>query len=276
MSIAAGPNKSASMELFRYMSFEHRDWIVDLLERNSLYFAYPKEFNDNDAFDCKTYEIISGYFNDDLKTACCLLRKKLLEMFPREKTRSEIRRKINECGGNRAFVKRFTEDFEAVTKRSWDDTRTGILCLTSDPPNDDMWKKYCNYNNGICVCLDRMVLETTLHKVNLSSIPYLKGKILGGKVAYIDRPFKITLTEFYKDPYAHMKRMLFTKLDSFSFETETRIIIMEYGNEKQLVTFPHDLVKEVIVKKNTNSDIIAFVNDINEKRKTKFLLRVIE
>jgi hypothetical protein len=121
-----------------------------------------------------------------------------------------------------------------------------------------------------------MVLETTLRKVNLSSIPDLKGKLLGEKVAYIDQPFKITLTEFYKDPYAHMKRMLFTKLDKFSFEAETRIIIMEYGNEKQFATFPQNLVKEVIVKRNTNSDIIAFVNALNEKRESKFLMRVIE
>jgi hypothetical protein len=36
--------QSSQMEFFRYISFEHPDRIADLLERNSLYFAYPKDF----------------------------------------------------------------------------------------------------------------------------------------------------------------------------------------------------------------------------------------
>ena len=164
------------MELYRYISFKNPARIADVLQHNSLYFAYPNQFKENDAYDCKTYEIISRNMDDDFKAVCWQHRTRLLKGFSREKARLEIRKKINESGGKRAFVRHGLMAFEDVTKRSWDDTKTGILCLTSDPSNNRMWKKYCDTNNGICVCLDSMVLEAALRKVNLSSIPLLKGR----------------------------------------------------------------------------------------------------
>lgn len=47
------------MGLYRYISFKYPNRIEDIAIKNHLYFAYPNQFSENDALDCKMLGFLS-------------------------------------------------------------------------------------------------------------------------------------------------------------------------------------------------------------------------
>nr|WKN35058.1 DUF2971 domain-containing protein [Tunicatimonas sp. TK19036] len=85
------------------------------------------------------------------------------------------------------------------------DERFGILCLTGNPLNLEMWKKYSNNGEGYCVGFDPKIL-----------FKFLGG---GGKVEYYENLPDIN---HYDDYHIEHYKQVFSKEKKWSFEEEYR------------------------------------------------------
>lgn len=43
---------------YKYISFEKQQFVEDILKHSKLYFSFPNQFRENDAYDCRAYNFV--------------------------------------------------------------------------------------------------------------------------------------------------------------------------------------------------------------------------
>ncbi len=135
-----------------------------------------------------------------------------------------------------------TIEFQENTFKEYD-TRTGVLCLTGNPNNDEMWEKYSDNARGFCIGYDPQVLFN-----------HLGG---GGKVEYVDELPKI-MPEPIHSRDLQMIYQLFYKEKKWSFEEEYRTHTFRpraMSNEDRTIIVPPEAFKVLILGKEMSEEL---------------------
>ena len=116
------------------------------------------------------------------------------------------------------------------------DQRVGVLCLTNQRDNKDMWNYYAKQGKGFCVGINYNEL-----------VQAIKPHGGGGEVIYCDELPIISGLDDY--PHEHIKRTYY-KLRQWEFESEYRTTIFKpnpLSKQERVVTLPRKAITEVIV-----------------------------
>ena len=249
---------------FRFYSELRFDHFYETISNNSLYFAFPKEFANNDYFDCKHFDIIVNTIKD-VSTAIDKFKKTNYSLTKNiESTLEELERRINLYGSEKEFAKAFAKDITTVYKRNWDIDRFGILCL-AEHPTKEMWKNYCCNYKGFCIQIDLRIL---VEKLNNHKVSKKCNEFWCAKVKYIKELMKIPFNYFINDdPSVIAFMMLFLKMEHYSFEKEIRIVIPEIIDQK--ISFPDGLIKNIYIGENTSDKFVKKLEELNNGKKNK-------
>ncbi|PXY02929.1 hypothetical protein DF185_02210 [Marinifilum breve] len=139
-----------------------------------------------------------------------------------------------------------TKEFQDNTFKEYD-TRTGVLSLTGNPNNDEMWEKYSDNAKGFCMGYDPLILFNQLGG--------------GGKVEYVDELPKI-MPEPIHSRDLQMIYQLYYKEEKWSFEEEYRTHTFRpkpMTNEDRTIIVPAEAFKELILGKEMTKE---FKNDL--------------
>ena len=132
----------------------------------------------------------------------------------------------------KSILKSINEDFN---------NRFGVLSMTANSANDEMWKKYANDHKGFCVGYN----TNTLFK-------YVGG---GGPVQYAD---ELPTIDFAKDNYEikHVKN-IFYKEKKWAFEDEYRLHSMwpqPPTVEQRNIKLTDECIVEIILGKSMSKE----------------------
>lgn len=212
--------------LWKYMPLkgEGMDRFESMLGNNQIWFSSPKDFND--PFDCNPLlhleterEIVL------LRQAMYLVKSgmplpealaKADEVIPKQRRSveewwSERASKVNEAVGN-----------------------SGILCLTPDYKNFQMWTHYANEHKGVCVCLE------AIDERDEASIRFL------GSALPVDYSTRLpSVSPVWDAPEETVKKRFLTKSGGFQYEQEWRIV--KYNEGYGLKPLPRGIVTAIIL-----------------------------
>lgn len=213
--------------------YKYRDWDNDyhktILLENKIYLSPPRDFEDK--MDCNLPEKFP-------------LKEELYAIF------LEKSKQGNPTGSrqvHRAFARYWSEKSPLANPRELGrlineynnefNEKFGILSVTEDYSNEDMWKKYANNSQGICIGFDTEKLFSVVGG--------------GGEVVYED---KLPVIDFINDDFKtkHAKNIFF-KEKNWAFEKEYRLHKFWKDNpskEDRNITMPEDCIVEVILGKN--------------------------
>ena len=184
--------------------YKYRDWDNpkhrDVLNYCTLFLASPREFEDKkdcnvpEKYPTRQKEIFDYFFRDSKKNHPIW-------------SRTEHRRFAKYWRKNSSMAN--PNELKQILKESKEEfyNRIGILSMTTNYNNDEMWKKYANENKGFCVGFDTNIL-----------FQYVGG---GGHVYYEDM---LPVIDFVKDDYVeqYLKNTFF-KEQKWAFEQEYRL-----------------------------------------------------
>ena len=157
------------MVRYPHILYKYRDWSKDfhknILINNTLYFASPKDFED--IHDCnlpehfpsksELYQYFINKAKSDFPNLPRIERREFARKWSKKSPLANPKR-LNKLITQ--FNKKFNETF-------------GVLSMTVNPDNNDMWEKYGNEHKGFCVGFDSKLL-----------FDYFGGG--GGDVQYVD------------------------------------------------------------------------------------------
>jgi hypothetical protein len=133
------------------------------------------------------------------------------------------------------------------------DERLGVLCLTANCTNLDMWQKYSNHFNGFCVGFD----------------PILMFRLFGGG-GLVDYFEEIPIIKPTDSMEVKMITSVYSKLKIWAFEQEYRTQIFNYSplsTEQRRKRIPNTAFKELIVGHNVSKektiDLVQWAKFIN-------------
>lgn len=210
--------------------YKYRCWNNDLhkkiLLENKLYLASPKDFED--IYDCNIPEKFpSGnelytFFLDKAKKDNPEWTRQERRKFAREWSKKSPLAKPKELT---VLVDKFNKEFN---------NRFGVLSMTSDRNNDEMWCKYANDHQGFCVGFDTNLLFDCVGG--------------GGEVQYVE---KLPVIDFVKDDFKskHIKNIFF-KESKWSFEKEYRLHKMwqhDVVDSERNIELPNDCIVQIIL-----------------------------
>jgi len=127
-----------------------------------------------------------------------------------------------------SLIKQQEEDFV-----EWSN-RMGVLCITGDPSNFKMWKKYSEEHTGFCVGLDSNLLFQYFGR--------------GGKINYDDE-LPIIMPSIIDDYLSQSYKQVFYKERKWDFENEYRIgkfYPAALSQKERVLTLPSEAFKEII------------------------------
>lgn len=213
--------------------YKYRCWNNDLhkkiLLENKLYLASPKDFED--IYDCNIPEKFPSrselytFFFDKANKDNPEWTRQEKRRFAREWSKKSPLAKPKELS---ALVDKFNKEFN---------NRFGVLSMTLDRNNDEMWRKYANDHQGFCIGFDTNLLFDCVGG--------------GGEVQYVE---KLPVIDFVKDDFKskHIKNIFF-KEDKWSFEKEYRLHKMwkhiVTDNERNIELPANCIVKIILGKK---------------------------
>lgn len=212
--------------------YKYRDWDnpyhKGVLTNNSLYMASPKNFED--IKDCNVPERfpkkqkLYKFFLEKSKKDNPAWSRKAHRQFA---TYWSIHSPLANPHRMKSILEHFNEDFN---------NRFGVLSMTANSENDEMWNKYASGHKGFCVGYD----TDTLFK-------YVGG---GGPVQYAD---KLPTIDFVKDNFEtkHVKN-IFYKEKKWAFEDEYRLHTMwpqTATTEQRNIKLPDECIVEIILGK---------------------------
>lgn len=256
---------------YRYMNFNKLEYVEPVLSESKLYFSYPQDFKENDAYDCKTFDI-TMYRPIDIQQF-------LIETIKIERPDYGLYeqyleyKKLNLLHPwyrNNPYYQNFAKFLTNNWKIGFEKGKFGILCLTIDPNNKKMWESYSDNYSGICIKLDTNTISEHLNNNSVSSYEDEESLNFLYKVEYVPKPIKIPFYNYsIVEPLKMGTTMLCTKLyNPYNFEKECRYIIPQCINKE--IKFPDIIIEEVILGKNITSDNEMLVNKWNNQRKKKF------
>jgi len=217
--------------------YKYRDWDnvyhKTILLENKIFLSPPKDFKDN--LDCNLPEIFPQ-------------KDELYDIFL-EKSKKE-----NPSGSrqvHRAYARYWSEksplanpqELKSLITENNDEfnERFGILSVTEDCSNEEMWEKYANDSKGICIGFDTEKLFSVVGG--------------GGKVLYDDI---LPETDFINDDFKtkHAKNIFF-KEKKWEFEKEYRLHKFwenKPSKEDRNIAMPKDCIVKVILGKNISEE----------------------
>ncbi|MBN2729749.1 MAG: DUF2971 domain-containing protein [Bacteroidales bacterium] len=217
--------------------FKYRDWDnhfhKSILLENRIYLSPPRDFEDK--MDCnlpeefpsknELYDIFLGKSKKKNPTGTRQTHRAFARYWSKKSplaNRQELNRLISE----------FNDEFNE---------RFGILSVTADCSNEDMWKKYGNDSQGICIGFDTEKLFGVVGG--------------GGEVVYED---KLPVIDFINDDFKtkHVKNIFF-KEKSWEYEKEYRLHKFWKDNpssEDRNIAMPEGCILKVILGKNISEE----------------------
>lgn len=216
--------------------YKYRDWSDNyhktILTQRQVYLASPSTFEDK--LDCKIpirYDLLT---DKDIFDKYLYYSKLDNQGWSREQHRKHAREWTKKSPlKDQARIKEFQEEF---FKDFFE--RFGVLSLTAEPQNDDMWIKYSDNFKGFCVGFNTVIMFDSLGG--------------GGNVNYYD-----DLPIIYPEPKQSLDEQyvyqVYSKERKWEFEKEYRTNKFSYKpltNSERIVTLPPESYKCVILGKN--------------------------
>lgn len=213
--------------------YKYRTWNEvnhkKVLNENVLYMASPRRFDD--IKDCRiperfpSQEELRNYFTtkDKLENPNRSRRDR------RELVRKLMRESPLSSPSKLAIkLKQLNEEFNDCF---------GVLSMTANPSNDEMWEKYADNHQGICVGVDS---KTLFECVNGG----------GGEVQYTD---ELPTIDFFKDNWMekYIKNVYF-KERKWEFEEEYRLHKMwkhKVSDNERNIQLPDNCITEIHIGK---------------------------
>ena len=222
---------------FPKILYKYRDWDnayhKAILLENKIYLSPPRDFEDK--MDCNLPE----KFPPKEELFDIFLEKSKQE----NPTGSEQEHKdFADCWSEksplanppelRKLISEFNDEFNS---------RFGILSVTEDCSNEDMWNKYANNSHGICIGFDTAKLFSVVGG--------------GGEVIYEEN---LPVIDFINDDFKtkHAKNIFF-KEKSWAFEKEYRLHKFWKDSptqEDRNIAMPKDCIVEVILGKSISEE----------------------
>lgn len=241
--------------LYRHMAF--KDYYLDAILKNNLYFSSPLNFND--PFDCffKLKEIPNREFMDEI------LNRLEIEASPAKKILH--RKKLMDFFLRKDFLKGFFEEhFKNI----------GVICLNHNPLEILMWSHYAEYHQGFMIELKFPKDKKDFSKIKFPPHPVEYGNSYPeGNISHAS----------IKD----MIQMLCYKYSSWSYEKEYRLISSGFNaidDRKRIYEYPAEHLTSVILGCNCNNseninklkEAISFFNQKNNKNIELFYAKKLE
>lgn len=215
--------------LYKYRTWNN-DYHKKVLNENALYMASPRDFDD--IKDCRVpekfppQEELRNYFTtkDKLENPNRSRRDR------RELVRKLVKESPLSSPSRLALkLKQLNEEFNDCF---------GVLSMTANPSNDEMWEKYADNHQGICVGVDS---KTLFECVNGG----------GGEVQYTD---KLPTIDFFRDNWVekYIKNVYF-KESKWSFEEEYRLHKMwkhKALDDERNIILPEECISEIHLGEN--------------------------
>jgi hypothetical protein len=232
--------------------YKYRTWDdafhKTILTHLQVFLSPPKMFSD--PLDCKNpirYDLLSDedirwYYYNNSKTTNTEFNEDQHQQFAEEWfQKSPIR--------DKEFIKQSLEkDFNRFNDR------IGILSLTADPANIDMWNSYSALHTGICVGFNSRIM-----------FQHLGG---GSEVTYCSE-LPIIKPHPWEDRTIQSHKQVYYKLNKWEFEKEYRTQHFSYNplsDEERIVTLPRESYKEIIfgtaIKQDDKEEIIKICRNL--------------
>lgn len=217
-----------------------------VLTENKLYMASPKDFED--IYDCNIPEQFPA--KDELYDFFLNKAKKENPRWTRQEKRKFARKLVKKSPlANPNTLSKLIDDFNQEFNN-----RFGVLSMTADCDNDEMWRKYANDYQGVCIGFDTKLLFECVGG--------------GGEVQYVE---KLPIIDFVKDDFKqkHIKN-IFYKEEKWSFEKEYRLHKMWKHNattEERNIELPKNCIVQIILGKNMP---LHLKDEIKELAKVKY------
>ncbi len=231
-------------KLYKYRSWSDK-YHRHVISKRQLFYAAPTSFKD--PLDCKTevrYDLLS--------------REQWLQWI-------EVQLRKNEPNNNDEYYRIkslevieqphfFDSNYLAEFNRNKfieTDKRIGVLSLTANPENPEMWKKYADDSKGFCI--------------GYKTLPLLKSLGGGGPVVYL-KELPTILPEPFNTREEFIGAQLFCKLEKWSFEKEYRTHTFSYEpltRENRIIEVSPVAFSELIIGENmTDRELEEVVNSI--------------
>lgn len=213
--------------------YKYRDWENlnhrKILQDNTIYFASPNSFED--IHDCNVPESfpsgtkLYNIFLQESKDKCPNKTRQQHRKFARYWSKHSPL-------AHPKLLKEKIEQFNTIFNN-----RFGVLSLTANPHNEDMWEKYGNSHKGFCVGFDTSKL--------------LEAESMGsGEVQYSDElPTIDFINDDFKTKYI---KSIFFKETKWQFEQEYRLHKIwenDTSNAERNIKLPEDCIVEIILGK---------------------------
>lgn len=200
-----------------------------ILTENKLYMASPKDFED--IYDCNIPEKFPT--KDELYDFFINKAQRDNPQWTRQEKRKFAREWAKKSPlANPNTLSKLIDDFNQEFNN-----RFGVLSMTADCNNDEMWRKYADDYQGVCIGFDTKLLFECVGG--------------GGEVQYVE---KLPIIDFAKDDFKqkHIKN-IFYKEEKWSFEKEYRLHkIWEHNatTEERNIELPKNCIVKIILGKN--------------------------
>ena len=213
--------------------YKYRDWSNNyhksIITKREVYFANPNSFED--LLDCKLPIKYSGLSEQSILNVC-LYNSKLY--YPK-RTREQHLESAKKCYTETFFENiNQMDQFQLKMLEKYND-QIGILSLTANVKNLQMWEKYSNNHKGFAVGFNPIIM--------------FKHFAAGGPITYYDtlpiiRPVPIHTYDEQRD------YQIFSKLSKWSFEEEYRTHIFinnKLPNGGRTIQIPSKAYTEIII-----------------------------
>lgn len=228
--------------LYKYRTLSNPKHIKILTE-NSIYFAPPNSFED--PLDCRPPEVLPDksviwqhFWDITINDYPMLSTDSRITM-----TEELIRKSPVTNPSSRNLL--LSTSFEEYCRCH------GVLSLTADPGNEEMWKKYADNNHGFCVGFDSKKLAS------------ISGG--GGPVTYCNELPKILI--WVDDPKTEHVKRVYYKEKKWVFEKEYRLHKIWprdslYNDVDRNVSLPEGSIVSVICGKRMSAEEIGYIKTI--------------
>ena len=222
--------------------YKYRKWNDEyhkkILTRREVYFARPTSFEDK--YDCKIpirYDLLT---DRDIYNHYLFDSKKKNEDWSRQQHRDYARK-----WAKKSLIKneKFVQNKQKIEFEEYD-ACIGILSLTADIYNIDMWANYSDNNKGFAVGFDPLIM-----------FPFLGG---GGPVIYYNvLPIIYPYPKHLYEEQIHLQK--YSKLKKWEFEKEYRTQLFRpypMNDSVRTIQIPPNAFKEIILGANMDENVI--------------------
>ena len=212
--------------------YKYRNWSNPLhqkiLKENKIFLASPRDFED--IYDCNIPEKFPS--KDELYDFFIDKARKEYPQWTRQQRRQFAREWAKKSPlANPKLLSNLIEEYNQEFNN-----RFGVLSMTADCNNDEMWFKYGDEFKGVCIGFDTSLLFERVGG--------------GGEVQYVE---ELPIIDFVKDDFKsrHVKNIYYKEI-KWSFEKEYRLHKMwqhNVTNDERNIELPTNCIVKIILGK---------------------------